>query len=370
MNPTAEVVVLTDSLSAYLSELECSFYEHMKLPFTTVPFDQEHWLKVEQRQNALVDQYIPQVTQVLDDTYGSLTELIPNLSQQEALGCRAYHRARIEPFFFQVPFVRRVFDRPLGYMGDYVVNEMLFENKDSGLSPFARLLSHYALNTGPARAHRGRLPWIHGHLRRHVSNHTDQLLKVCSFSCGPEHILRQFVAEGGRCEITLCDHDTRALEYCRRQFQKILRKTGTDLPLHSIELSASDVLNHPVATNRLHQTVGENGYDIILVPGLLDYLKAPALSKFLDCLATLLRLDGEILLTNVNVNNPWRSFMEYIGDWYVIARSKDELSDLVQGNPARFSTIELLTDETGTNLYYAGRKVASGLHECSPAIKL
>lgn len=362
MNPTAEVVLLTDNLYVYLSELESSLNDQVKLPLTTAPFDQEHWLKVEQIQNALVDRYIPQVTHFLDDIYGSLTELTLSLSEQEALGCRMYHRTRIEPFFFQVPFVRRVFDRPLGYMGDYIMNEMLFENKESGLSPFARLLSHYALNNGPARAHRGRLPWVHGHLRKLASNHTDQFLKVCSFSCGPEHILRQFVAGGGICEITLCDHDARALDYCRREFQKIMRKTGTDLPLHYVELSAYDVLKNPTAANRLQEAVGGNEYDIILVPGLLDYLQAPAVSKFLDSLATLLRPDGEILLTNVNVNNPWRSFMEYIGDWYVIARNKDEFCDLAQGSPVRFDTVEVLTDETGTNLYYAGRKVASGMH--------
>jgi ubiquinone/menaquinone biosynthesis C-methylase UbiE len=100
---------------------------------------------------------------------------------------------------------------------------MLFENKRDGASPLARILSHYALNTGPARAHRGRMQWAHHHLWQHMHSNTRRPVRILSFACGPERILREFVAQGGNCEITLCDHDGRALEYCRREFKKIMR---------------------------------------------------------------------------------------------------------------------------------------------------
>jgi hypothetical protein len=74
---------------------------------------------------------------------------------------------------------------------------------------------------------------------------------------------------------------------------------------------------------------------------------------------TLLQPDGYLLLTNLHVQNPHRSFMEYLGDWFVIYRSLEEFGTMVIGDPARLTTEELITDETGTNIYFAGRPFCS-----------
>ena len=359
MNSAEEVISLTDSIHTYLSQLDHKLNKCMKSAITAFPFDTERWDEVGHVQDRLVEEYIPEVTQLLDQAYASLTELDACLSQHDRQACLTYHRSLVQPFFLQTQFVRRAFDRPLGYAGDYVTNEMLFENKSDGASPLARILSHYALNTGPARAHRARMQWTHHHLRQRISGNARKPVRILSFACGPEHILRQFVAQGADCEITLCDHDGRALEYCRREFKKIMRKTGTEIPIHYVELSAYALLKDPAAIELLRQPVPEGQYDVILVLGLLDYLQAQAFTRFLDILATLLKPGGDILLTNVNRNNPWSSFMEYIGEWRVISRDRDELRDLVIGNPPRFSTTELIPDESGTNLYFAGRSCAT-----------
>jgi extracellular factor (EF) 3-hydroxypalmitic acid methyl ester biosynthesis protein len=359
MNPAEEVISLTDSIHTYLSQLDHKLNDCMKPSITAFPFDIEHWDEVERVQDSLVEEYIPEVTQFLDQAYASLTELDTCLSHSDQQACLTYHRSLVQPYFLQTQFVRRAFDRPLGYAGDYVTNEMLFENKRDGASPLARILSHYALNTGPARAHRGRMQWAHHHLWQHMHSNTRRPVRILSFACGPERILREFVAQGGTCEITLCDHDGRALEYCRREFKKIMRKTGSEIPVHYVELSAYALLKDPAAIELIRQPVQEGQYDVILVLGLLDYLQAQAFTKFLDILATLLKPGGDILLTNVNRNNPWRSFMEYIGEWRVISRDKDEFRDLVIGNPPLFSTTELIPDASGINLYFAGRSSAT-----------
>ena len=358
MNAAKEVISLTDSIHSYLNQLDRKLNASMKPSITAFPFDTERWSEVERIQDSLVQEYIPEVTQFLDQAYASLTELDTCLSHHDQQACLSYHRTLVQPFFLQTQFTRRAFDRPLGYAGDYVTNEMLFENKSDGASPLARILSHYALNNGPARAHRGRMQWANHHLWQRVHDNAGRPIRILSFACGPEHILREFVAQGGNCEITLCDHDGRALEYCRREFKKIMRKTGTEIPIHYVELSAYALLKNPAAIDLLRQPVGEGHYDAILVLGLLDYLQDQAFTKFLDALATLLKPGGDILLTNVNRNNPWRSFMEYIGEWRVISRDRDEFRDLVIGNPPRFSITELITDESGTNLYFAGRSSA------------
>jgi extracellular factor (EF) 3-hydroxypalmitic acid methyl ester biosynthesis protein len=355
MNTVENVIQLTDSVRAFLDRLNVELNTALR-PWTYAFSSGPTYLtKVEQWQEDVLQKYNPMVTEYLDGSYASLTELDACLSPDERVVCQAYHRALVQPFFLQSQFVRRALDKPLGYAGDYVVNEMLFENKHSGASPLAKLLSYYALNNGPARAHRDRMPWAHDFLWKRAHSVTQRPMRVLSFACGPEHVLREFAAQGAACEITLCDADSRALEYCRREFKKVMRKTGTNLPLHYVELSAYSLLKEPDKVELLQPLEGQ-GYDMILVLGLLDYLSAQAVDKLVDILTTTLQPGGEILLTNVHQCNPWRSFMEYVGEWHVIERGEDEFSKLVMGNPPRFRNIELLKDASGTNLYLAGRK--------------
>ena len=356
MSAVEDVIRLTDSIHAFLAKLDCTLQARWKQSFVSFPTDTDLLLSIEQEQDELVQQYLLEVTQFLDDSYALLTELDTGLSSRERQTCLFYHRSLLLPFFLQSQFVRRALDKPLGYAGDYGVNEMLFENKEHGISPLSKLLSHYALNTGPARAHRNRLPWAHDHLWQKMRDTAEKPMHVLSFACGPERILREFLLQGGTCEITLCDADNRALEYCRRDFNKIARRTGINVPIHPVELSATRLLKDPTTVEVLQQPTNGKGYDMILVLGLLDYLPAAAATNLIDILTGLLKPGADILLTNVHSRNPWRSFMEYIGEWCVIAREECEFRELALGKPSRFRQLELITDESGTNLYFAGRK--------------
>jgi len=357
MNTAENVIQLTDTMRAFLDKLDADLHTSLKPSITSFPSEPEHWANVQKVQDSLCQQYNPMLTDFLDASYASLTELDTELSPQDRGACQSYHRALLQPYFLQSQFVRRALDKPLGYAGDFGVNEMLFDNKPCGVSPISRLISHYALNNGPARAHRGRMPWAHNLLWQRVRNAQEQPVRILSFACGPEHVLREFVAQGGECEMTLCDADNRALDYCRREFKKITRKTGTAIPIHYVELSAHKLLKEPACKELLQAPVEGQEYDVILVLGLLDYLSAQAVNNLMDILVPMLKTGGDILLTNVHQDNPWRSFMEYIGDWHVISRVEDEFRTLVTGNPPRLKTIELTRDASGTNVYFAGRKV-------------
>ncbi len=358
MSATKDAIRLTDSIYDFLTQLDLELHTQVKPLLASFPFDPERWMDIEQRQNELLQRYIPVVTQFLDKAYASLTEVDGSLAQHDRQACIAYHRMLVQPFFLQSQFVRRALDKPLGYAGDYVVNEMLFANKVEGSSLLARLLTYYALNNGPAKAHRGRMPWAHDHIRRQVCNAGKRPIQILSFACGPEHVLREFAAQGGVCEITLCDHDSRALEYCRREFKKIAHKTGTNLPIHYVELSATTLLKDPTAVSFLQQPIVEGSYDVILVLGLLDYLPEQAVTNFMDILVTLLRPGGVMLLTNVHRSNLWRSFMEYVGEWRLLYRDEVEFHNLMIGAPERFKTTTMITDDTGVNLYFAGHTQA------------
>jgi SAM-dependent methyltransferase len=357
MGDAEAVIRITDEMAAFLHDLDTVMSTRLLPLLATFPPDPAQRDRIERLHAELFAQYRDEVTRFLDRSFAALTAHDARLSPQERRACLLYHRLRVQPFFLQTPFARRGLDKPLGYPGDFGLVEMLFANKADGVSPLARLLSHYMLNSGIAVAHRNRLPWVHVHLRRTCSR-TPRLPRVLSFACGPENILRSFVRAGGICEITLCDFDPRALAHCRRQFARLARRAEGELPMHYVELSAYEVLKEPERIAVLRAIAGDDGYDTILVLGLLDYLPDAAVTAFLDALVPLLAEDGEILLTNVHASNPWRTLMEYEGDWGVIQRAVEQFAALAVGSPPRLTVAECAQDETGMNIFFAGHKCA------------
>ncbi|HSP79725.1 MAG TPA: class I SAM-dependent methyltransferase [Myxococcaceae bacterium] len=320
------------------------------------PRDPEQRIAMQREQAELLQQRIPEVEVWLDGLFARLTELDASLTEEERERALEHHRSTIQPFFLQCPFVRRAVDKPLGYPGDYVTVEMIFGSEDQGVSTLARLLSHYAIHCGPGRAHRARPPWLMSHLRRQEQE-LGRPLRVLSFACGPEHTLREYTALGGTGSFILSDFDPAPLDYCRRHFEKLARLPRNGVPppeVRQIQLSTYQLLRHRDAAEKLRHPDGP--LDVVVAAGILDYLKDNVFARFLDTLTPLLAPGGLLLLTNLHQENPWRSFMEYVCDWYVIHRTRQEFQTLCEGPPERqMKTVELVTDSTGTNIFWAGR---------------
>jgi len=357
MSSVAESIALSEKLHGELLSLEDELLNGQPDWLTCPPRDPERRRALQHEQAEALRRHLPAVTRRLDATYARLTALDTLLSEEERQAALGHHRARVQPFFLQCPFIRRAADKPLGYPGDYLLVEMIFNEQDEGVSTFARLLSHYALHCGPARAHRARPPWVLRHLRQH-EHALGRPLRVLSFACGPEHTLREYAITGASGHFTLCDFDPAPLEYCRRQFQVLTRRTGPGMPppptVDYAQVSTYQVLRHKQLLEPLRHP---EGHDVLVVAGLLDYLKDNVANRFLDLLAPLVAPGGRVLLTNLHRPNPWRAFMEYVGDWRVRHREQDAFRTLCEGGPGRgLATLELTCDESGTNLFWAGRR--------------
>ncbi len=357
MSSVAGFIALSEQIHDRLLALDGELLHGLPDRLARYPRDPEQRRAIQAEQAEALRRHLPIVTAWLDATYARLTALDAGFSEVEREAALEHHRARVQPFFLQCPFIRRAADKPLGYPGDYMTVEMIFNEQDEGVSTFARLLSHYALHCGPARAHRARPPWLLRHLRQH-ERELGRPLRVLSFACGPEHTLREYAATGASGHFTLCDFDAGPLEYCRRQFQVLGRRAGPGLPppptVDYVQVSTYQLLRQKELLDQLRHP---EGHDVLVVAGLLDYLKANVAGRFLDILAPLVGHGGRVLLTNLHHPNPWRAFMEYVGDWRVLHRSQEEFQALCEGGPERrLATMELGCDETGTNVFWAGRR--------------
>jgi extracellular factor (EF) 3-hydroxypalmitic acid methyl ester biosynthesis protein len=357
MSAIAEFIQTAEELRKGLVRLSEELQHGLPERLARFPRDPQQRQAMQEEQAALLKKRIPEVTAWLDSHFSRLTELDIHLTDEERERALEHHRSAVQPFFLQSPFVRRAVDKPLGYPGDYVTVEMIFGTEDQGVSTMARVISHYALNVGPAKAHRARPPWLMGHLHKREQE-LGRPLRVLSFACGPEHALREYTALGGTGAFILCDFDPAPLDYLRRQFDKLAAMPRGGVPPPEVrfaQLSTYQLIRHRDSLDKLRHPAGP--LDVIIAAGILDYLKDNVVARFLDLMASLLPPGGLLLLTNLHEHNPWRSFMEYVGDWNVHHRARTQFQVLCEGPPERrMATRELTTDATGTNLFWAGQR--------------
>jgi SAM-dependent methyltransferase len=357
MSAIAEFIQTAEELHRGLVRLSEELQHGLPERLARFPRDPQQRQAMQEEQAALLKRRIPEVTAWLNSHFAHLTELDTRLTDEERERALEHHRSAVQPFFLQSPLIRRCVDKPLGYPGDYATVEMIFDGEDRGVATMARLLSQYALDCGPAKAHRARPPWLLGHLSQREKQ-LGRPLRMLSFACGPEHTLREHTAMGGTGSYTLCDFDPAPLDYCRKHFEKLARMPRGGVPapqLRFVQVSTYQLLRYRDSLDKLHHPDGP--MDVVIAAGILDYLKENVMNRFLDMMSSLLAPGGLLLLTNLHQRNPWRSLMEYVCDWNVIHRSKERFQVLCEGEPARrMTTLELTTDSTDTNIFWAGQR--------------
>lgn len=304
----------------------------------------------------LVQAHFPATRALLDAAYAELTALAAGLSPAQRAAERALHRMWVQPYFLAGPLHRWAIDKPYGYPGDFRMVEHLFEFQPGAGAPLGALLDRWGFETGPARAHRARREWALAYVRDAGARAGARPLRLLSFACGPERVLRALPPGERAYDITLCDVDPRALDHAERHLRAVLGDAQA-ATLRSVPLSAYALIRDPAAARALASPAIEaaGGFDLVLVLGLLDYLRERPARRLLAALGPLVRPGGVLLLTNLHAENPWRSYMEDLLDWPAWHRTRADLERLVAH--LGLETLGLAPDpESGTNLFYAGRR--------------
>ena len=93
-----------------------------------------------------------------------------------------------------------------------------------------------------------------------------------------------------------------------------------------------------------------SNYDVVYCAGLYDYLSQRVGKRLVEFFCSIANPGGLVVVTNVADTNPRKAWMEYLMDWNLIYRSREEMLDLV---PAGLPTkrVEVKADATGVNLF-------------------
>ncbi|MFH0906895.1 MAG: class I SAM-dependent methyltransferase [bacterium] len=233
-------------------------------------------------------------------------------------------------------FVKHIQIWPRGYPGDFeVVNMIADRNEKSAENTLGGVIGRYALNNIVAQQHREKLK-IQAELVREVCQKF-KAPNVISIASGSSRDLEevQYELKESNAKVLLIDFDKDALEESKRRLSDISSQVDTFL---------TDVRRLP----QFFKGLNERGrqFHLVYAGGLFDYLPDGIIKIILKNLSDrFMHEDGILMFTNIAKGNPYRAWIETMGNWKLIERSKEEMNQLLLNVCSKEQSLKL--DPTG-----------------------
>lgn len=239
---------------------------------------------------------------------------------------------------------------PRGYPGDYDTVEWIVTQRNrSPPTTFACFVEEHALASAISQQHRNKIRFQADLIRRvcNASGRTDLGAKVLIVASGGALDLRS-VADCPavrRSRFVLNDSDTEALQNAA---------DGIRDSITNVAYIAGNVFT-------VFREIAKHGpFDLIITGGLFDYLPdRAAILLIRQAFQRLLASGGTFYMSNIRRGNPYRVWMEYLENWFLIERTEDDLQQLMALAQAEFQDLEITVDASGLTSLLTARKTST-----------
>ncbi len=259
-----------------------------------------------------------------------IDSLYRRIDPESSEGLKAYSRELLHPYLLKAPLVVRMYEKPLGYAGDYVVMNYLYLKRFEGQDLFARGMHRATAALHGGAAVRDRKDLLKSRLQARISDGNP--LKIVSIAAGTAQeayeILNEFPADGPEIEYILFDQDKKALSYAQSRILSIIRKRH----LRNFKLRC---LNDGIKNLLKGQSklIEHAPFDFCYTAGLMDYLRQDLGQRLVNWFYSSLNNGGVCYIGNFAPQNPSRWTMEHLYEWYLVHRSAEEMLDLASKLP-------------------------------------
>jgi SAM-dependent methyltransferase len=250
-------------------------------------------------------------------------ELLPHLEAARAVHARS-------------PFVHRLQAWPRGYPGDFETVEWLCDARnraDTGTLPWA--IEQCSLQSPLAQQHRNKVALqARAILSTLVANPAARIASIGCGGCRDLSLIQEYLpASHGT--FVLIDADADALAFARARLDRIGGRctfVQGRVPRAIAKLPAG------------------SRFDLVVAGGLFDYLSDRWAVATLAAVRERLAPGGRVFLSNIAEGNPFRPWIEYLADWWLIERAEADLLRLLEeaGFDARRARVS--RDSTGLAL--------------------
>ena len=235
--------------------------------------------------------------------------------------------------------------KPRGYAGDYLLLLRICRHWRCD-DPLGRLFDAYFQRQAAPHAVRARTEQVAAAAAWHCLQARPGTYQVVSVGSGPALDLHQAITvlpESRRATlcVTLVDIDPDALDLARRQLGPLLPPAA----LACVRTNLSR-LPRPANARELPQRA-----ELLICTGLFDYLDQDAAVNMLRLFWQRLAPGGLLLVGNFAPHNPSRTYMEWIGLWYLTYRAPAEMEQLGLAAGIPRDRLAIGCDRTGLDLF-------------------
>jgi extracellular factor (EF) 3-hydroxypalmitic acid methyl ester biosynthesis protein len=244
----------------------------------------------------------------------------------------------------------RSFAKPRGYAGDYATIEMMYQNQPAGDGRLGRFIDAWCLEQKCVLAVKNRRRLLAEAILRELEKWQKPTpMPVTSMGSGPAReifdVLR--VPHKPNLHATLIDIDPEALRSVSRTAEKEGLTAYFTLAKDNLVRLAKGNGNTKISPQQLMYSVG-----------LIDYLQDQFVVALLDWTYDQLLPGGTVILGNFDSTNPDKPYMDYIVEWVLIHRSREDMENLFRQSKFQASTVDVQSEETGVNLFAFSTKPA------------
>ena len=245
--------------------------------------------------------------------------------------CYEFMREQLKKIIYQAPFSDRVYNKPLGYAGDYEMMNIIYQNNALGESLFAKCLHNYWVKQPAAQAVRNRAQYIQKKIESLVESRNGDHLRFLSVASGPamewQNILKDSKHRSAHLSVTLLDQDESALIHAQRKMRELTQTNPSPITFQYENKAIKNILARGLPEQ----------YDMIYSAGLFDYFSDPVAQLAAQKLYDGLKPKGKLIIGNFDVSNPNSIIMDSALDWRLLYRSADDLKVLFQHLGAKIS---------------------------------
>jgi len=250
-------------------------------------------------------------------------ELLPHLETVRAIHARS-------------PFAHRLQAWPRGYPGDFETVEWLCDARnraEAGTLPWA--IEQCALQSPLAQQHRNKVALqARAILSTLVADPSARIASIGCGGCRDLSLIQDYVPSSHG-TFVLIDADADALAFARTRLDRLTGRCAF------VQGRVPRVLARLPERSR---------FDLVVAGGLFDYLSDRWAVATLTAVRERLAPGGRVFVSNIAEGNPFRPWIEYLADWWLIERTEVGVVRLLEEAGFDPRRVRISRDSTGLAL--------------------
>jgi len=255
-------------------------------------------------------------------------------------------RFLVGAWVYKSPMIKRAFDKPKGYPGDYLMLESVYDNQPLAKSGIGVYFDKYFLSSPYAVAVRCRKDKLREFVEREIKQEASKNIKIFDIACGScREIIEIPVTsfKGKAITFSCLDWDEDALEFSRNKVSNF----PSNVKFNFIKEDIMKLIKDFSLINSFENQ------DLVYSIGLIDYLPDRILKLFLQFFYGILKVKGKLILTHKNKEKTFSPVgPDWFCNWKFVPRSKEEVVHLFYSSGIKDFSLSTEVDEFNDIFYF------------------